>query len=113
MPVFVSIEYQDLRSVFGGPQGPVFEAVRNAAEALRDRADRYTPVRTGRLASSLAVEMGTVNGFASARVGASNNVEYAIYVHNGTRNTRRRWPQGRPFLTRAASELFGTNFTKT
>ncbi len=111
MGVFVSIDYKDLRSVLGGSQGPVYDGVRRAANELRDRADRYTPVDTGRLASSLKVEMGTANGFATARVGASNDVVYAIYVHNGTRRSR-RFPQGRPFLTRAARELFGPNFSE-
>ena len=109
--VFVSINYKDLRQVLGGNSGPVYQGVARAARDLRDLADRYTPVDTGRLASSLKVEIGTVNGFAAARVGSSNDVEYAIFVHNGTRKTRRRWPQGRPFLTRAARELFGPNFT--
>jgi hypothetical protein len=110
MGVFVSIDYKDLRQVLGGNQGPVYQGVSRAARELRDLADRYTPVDTGRLASSLKVEMGTVNGFAAARVGASNDVEYAIYVHNGTRRSK-RFRQGRPFLTRAARELFGPNFT--
>jgi hypothetical protein len=108
MAVSVRIDYKDARTVLGGPSGPLYAAVRNQAETLRGVADRYTPVDTGRLASSLMVEMSLVRGVPVARVGSSNDVKYAIWVHNGTRRMRRR-----PFLTRAARELFGPNFRQT
>ena len=133
--VAVRIDYKDAKSVLGGPSGPLYAAVRNQSEALRQRAVRYTPVNKivglgGQLRNSLTVEMSLVNGVPVGRVGAANDVKYAIWVHNGRGPIRARGKalrfevpggrivyaksvkgvKGRPFLTRAAGELFGTNF---
>ena len=58
------------------------------------QAKRDCPVDTGRLRASITTEVFATGTDLGVRVGS--NVNYASYVHDGTRYMR-----GRPFLLRA------------
>lgn len=78
------------------PGGPVYRDMLRRGIRVQNGARRRVNVDTGRLRSSLNVEGPIVrNGAAGVRVGT--NVEYAIYVHEGTRPHLIR-PQARAAL---------------
>jgi len=76
-----------VRQLLQGPQGGVVKdlmrrglLVESAAKRNLQRAP--TRVNTGRLRSSIAMRMITYSGAPACRVGT--NVDYALYVHDGT-----------------------------
>lgn len=91
-----------LNQLLNGPQGGVARdlarrAVQVTNQAKRNASGRPGPrVDTGRLRSSIAWELRTVNGQLIARVGT--NVEYALPLETGLRNGARY-----PFLGPALS----------
>lgn len=68
------------------------EAVEKSIYYLERRAKPLTPVRTGRLRASYQTMFGTLTGALFP------TVDYAIYVHEGTRYMR-----ARPFLREAVA----------
>lgn len=84
----------ELKAMLSGPQGPVVRDLGRRAYRVRSGAVAACPVDTGRLRSSINVSMG--GDFESAYADIGTNVEYALYVHEGT-----RYMEGRPFLTDA------------
>lgn len=95
-----SVNTADLNRFMRSRNWPVWRDIRNRATAVKNRADlnisggAMKAVRTGRLKGSITMAMKLEESGPTAYVGTS--VEYAGYVHNGTRRMRRR-----PFLTRA------------
>lgn len=82
-----------------GTMGPAWQSAYRIAENVRGVArSTYVPVKDGKLRASIAVEMRNDNGFPVAYVGS--NVEYAVYVHQGTRRMK-----GRPYLTQALEQV--------
>lgn len=80
--VSVKLDPQALYGLLQSPAGPVAaDIVRRSNRVLSD-ARRRCPVDEGRLRASLASEIRVEPGTIIGRVGT--NVEYALYVHEGT-----------------------------
>ena len=71
------------------------DASMKSAFTVEREAKILSPVDTGRLRASIATSLGILDQGLTSIV--STNVEYAIYVHEGTRRMR-----GRPFMKQAA-----------
>lgn len=71
-----------LQALLSSPQGPVARDIQRRTNRVRNAAIRRVPVDEGRLKNSITMEMGMSGGTVVGRVGT--NVEYAIYVHEGT-----------------------------
>ncbi len=67
------------------------EGVMGYAYLVERGSKIFAPVDTGRLRSSIGTSFGILSGGLSAYV--APNVDYAYFVHQGTRNMR-----GRPFM---------------
>jgi phage gpG-like protein len=81
-----------------GSNGPAYVAAFRIAEQVRGVSrSTFVPVDKGKLRASISVEMRNEGG-PVAYVGS--NVEYAVYVHEGTRRMR-----GRPYLTQALEQV--------
>jgi len=95
-----SVNTAELNRYLSGRNGAVWADIRNRGVAVKNRADlnisggAMKAVRTGRLKGSITMAMALEDGAPTAFVGT--NVEYAGYVHNGTRRMRKR-----PFLLAA------------
>lgn len=87
------------RSYLASEQGDVGRFLARAANDISTLAKQLCPVDTGRLRSSIAWEFRH-DGDVYVVVGT--NVEYAIYVHEGT-----RYMAGTPFLTTALHAIVG------
>jgi HK97 gp10 family phage protein len=70
------------------------------AAKIETAAKARCPVDTGRLRSSINWRMSLDGGTLAAIIGT--NVEYAIYVHEGT-----RYMPGRPFLVEGLNQVLG------
>ncbi len=66
-------------------------ASQTAAFAIEREAKILSPVDTGRLRASIATSLGIANKGIQSVV--QTNVNYAVYVHEGT-----RFMKGRPFM---------------
>ena len=73
---------QGMAKLLQSPQGLVWRDIHRRANNVLNLARVKCPVDQGKLRQSLAVEMRSVNGQPVGRVGT--NVEYALYVHEGT-----------------------------
>lgn len=94
MAVTVRINRSVVRSLTSAG-GPIGRQLYQTGLRVQSRAKRNCPVDTGRLRSSIQTTAPFFeNGMPTVSVGT--NVNYAIFVHNGTRYMR-----GRPFLTDA------------
>jgi len=71
-----------MRILLSSPQGAVYQTLFRTGNRVKQRAEVLAPVDQGRLRTSIKLEMDTENGVPIARVGT--NVEYAIWVHEGT-----------------------------
>jgi phage gpG-like protein len=95
-----NVDTATLNQFMRGRNGPVWIDIRNRGVAVKNRADLnisggdMKAVRTGRLKNSIKMEMKLESNAPTAIVGT--NVEYALYVHDGTRRMRKR-----PFLLAA------------
>lgn len=78
-----------------GTDGLIASRIYARGLRVRNRAKRLCPVDTGRLRSSIVVTPPYKRA-TEIIVSIGTNVEYAIFVHNGTRFMR-----ARPFLTDA------------
>lgn len=91
MSVSVTINEETLRVFLAGPGGQVSRYMLRKAIRVQGAAKRNCPVDTGRLRSSISVSQEFTDHGAVTTVGT--DVEYAIFVHEGT-----RYIAGRPFL---------------
>lgn len=82
MSTSVKIDQSALRALMASPQGPVWIDIQRRTNRVLNQARRNAPVDEGRLRASIAMEMRSYNGSPVGRVGT--NVEYALYVHEGT-----------------------------
>jgi hypothetical protein len=73
-----------LRELMGGPSGLVYQAVNRRTNAVLRDARTKCPVNNGRLKDSLAMEIRQEASNVIGRVGT--NMDYALYVHEGTAN---------------------------
>lgn len=78
----VVIDVSALRELFGAENGPVALDIRLRGNAVMRQAKRLCPADTGALRDSIMLEMRKEDGLPVAVIGS--NVEYAIYVHEGT-----------------------------
>jgi len=79
----VQLSLGAIQSYLNSPQGPVAMDMMRRGRKVEALAKRLAPVDTGRLAGSIVTVQINVNGKPGAGIGT--NVEYALYVHNGTR----------------------------
>jgi len=82
MSTSVKIDQSALKALMASPQGPVWIDIQRRTNRVLNQARRNAPVDEGRLRASLAMEMRSASGNPVGRVGT--NVEYALYVHEGT-----------------------------
>jgi hypothetical protein len=73
----------ELRRILSSPAGAVAVDLARRAIRVESRAKQLCPVDTGRLRSSITWRIIYSGGALDALVGT--NVEYAIFVHEGTR----------------------------
>lgn len=90
--VIVRVFESEIRRFVVGPE--VGRDLARRAIKVQAEAKRLCPVDTGRLRSSIQWAVAPLNGSLVAAIGT--DVEYARYVHDGT-----RFMAGRPFLTDA------------
>jgi len=103
MPIQIKIEVKNLQEIRRAfqqfPEKIIPElktAVIKSALMVEREAKILAPVDTGRLRSSINTSYGIGTLGIGARV--ATDVEYAIYVHEGTRRMR-----ARPFMAQAVS----------
>lgn len=82
MAAALKIDQEALRTLLSSPRGAVWADIQRRTNRVLNQARRNAPVDEGRLRASLAMEMRSANGSPIGRVGT--NVEYAMYVHEGT-----------------------------
>ncbi len=88
----------EIANMMRGINGPAWQATYRLANQVRNLArSTYVPVDKGKLRASIEVEMRDENGPVGY---VGSNVEYAVYVHQGTRRMR-----GRPFLQQALDQV--------
>jgi hypothetical protein len=78
----VKLDQSALRALLDSPQGPVWSDIQRRTNRVLNQARRNAPVDEGRLRASLAMEMRSQDGSPVGRVGS--NLDYALYVHEGT-----------------------------
>lgn len=81
-------------------RGPIGQHLARIAVLVESAAKARCPVDTGRLRSSITWRIEVDAQGVVAIVGT--NVEYAIYVHEGT-----RYMNGRPFLVEGLHQVIG------
>ena len=108
--ITVTFDRSEWLSLLRSPVGPVFRDLQLRGTAVKNKAQRLCPVAPGggRLRTSIEVEMAVERGAPVARVGT--NVEYALYVHEGTGIYGKR---GRPITPVRAKALKFTVGGKT
>lgn len=89
--VTIRFDADGLRELLESEHGPVAKDLARRANKVSNQAKRLCPVDTGRLRSSITMDLGQDGDGLFAMVGT--NVNYAEFVEFGTRYTR---PQ--PFL---------------
>jgi phage gpG-like protein len=72
----------EISKLLRSEQGPVAKDMLQRGNRIANKARRLCPVDQGRLRASITRELSIENGEVVVRVGT--NVEYAIYVHEGT-----------------------------
>lgn len=92
--VRVTLDERKLTNLVESPDGSVAADLRRRCLNVQAAAQRGCPVDTGRLRSSIQQEVTQRDGNLVGVIGT--DVEYAIFVHEGT-----RYMEGRPFLVDA------------
>lgn len=102
MGVEVQLDDRRLNELLRSENGPVGAYLFAVGKRVEGAAKRRTPVDTGRLRSSITTGVFQVpyDPYLAVRVGT--DVEYATYVHEGT-----RYVGARPFLEDAMREVVG------
>ena len=99
--VDVRLNQAEIANMMRGTDGPAWIAAQRLGNQVRNLAREndkgYVPVREGKLRASIELEMRNEGG-PVAYVGS--NVEYAIFVHEGTRRQR-----ANKFLLRALNDV--------
>ena len=98
--VEIKLDERALHDLLKSTSGPVGQHLFRGGKAVEAAAKRRAPVDTGRLRSSIGTSL--VEGADGVEVRVGTDVEYAPYVHDGTRYFR-----GRPFLDDALREVLG------
>lgn len=78
----VILNTQEINRLLQSPSGPVAQDLLIRGNRVKNAAQRLCPVDQGRLRASISTELAFDDGELVVRVGT--NVDYAIYVHNGT-----------------------------
>lgn len=81
-----NLDSTEVNAVLRGPFGLVYRDVQRRGTAVQNRAQQLVPVRTGRLKTSITLEMSTGGDSPTATIGT--NMEYARAVHDGRREVR-------------------------
>lgn len=100
MSSVVRLNRTALSELLRGAQGPVSRDLVIKAQRVTNSAKRRCPVDTSRLRASIRYRMFSDATGLFAMVGS--DVEYALFVHEGT-----RYMAGRPFLTEALLATIG------
>ena len=87
----VVLNPSEVKSLLTGAQGPVFRILNQKANQVKNVAVSLAPVDQGKLRSSIASTVQNEGGQPVAYVGT--NVDYAIYVHEGTGLYSKRNPR--------------------
>ena len=96
----VLLDPQAIDELLKSEEGPVGRWLAATAQSVTNEAKRMAPVDTGRLRASITWQLLRDGDGLFARVGT--DVEYAYYVHEGTRRMA-----GRPFLEDALGKVLG------
>lgn len=80
--VTVQINNEALRTLLVSPSGPVVKDLTRRGRRVQNQAKRNCPVDVGRLRSSIQMRHVTIGGEPGVEV--FTNVEYAMWVHEGT-----------------------------
>jgi HK97 gp10 family phage protein len=101
-PDAIQLDDAQMHALLQTKSGPVGRYLFQTGKRIEASAKRKAPVDTGRLRSSISTAFFEVpyDPFLAVRVGT--DVEYAIYVHDGT-----RYVGPRPFLEEALREVVG------
>lgn len=114
--VAVIINQAALAHVLGSPSGMTGQYMYRKAIQTQNAAKAFCPVKTGRLRSSITVNLRS-HGASGVEFEVGTNVEYAIYVHDGRGPVRPvharvlRWESDgeiifRPYAGPAAAQPF-------
>lgn len=90
----------EARFLLASTHGPVGRHLARIAIRVETAAKARCPVDTGRLRSSITWRIEVDSKGVVAIVGT--NVEYAVFVHGGT-----RYMSGRPFLVEGLKQVLG------
>jgi HK97 gp10 family phage protein len=88
------------KRLLASTSGPVGQLIARLCVKVESAAKARCPVDTGRLRSSITWRIESEHDGVVGIVGT--NVEYAIYVHQGTRRMA-----GRPFLLEGLKQVLG------
>lgn len=80
--VTIRLDPQAIQRQLTGPSGAIARDLVRRAQRVQNAARRLAPVDEGRLRASISTEVRGSGRTLEARVGS--NLEYAIYVHEGT-----------------------------
>jgi len=80
--ITVVYDRTEIRSLLTSPQGPVWRDIQRRSRNVQNLARRKAPADTGTLKRSIITSMEERDGFPVGVV--SSNLEYALYVHEGT-----------------------------
>lgn len=89
MATRVTINQGAINQLIRSPNGPIGNRLFTAGVRISNNAKRNAPVDTGRLRSSIQATHPEVRG-NTLRVRVGTNVNYAIFVEEGTRYMRGR-----------------------
>lgn len=105
MAISIRLNNREIDRLLKGDTGPVAKRLLRIGYKIEKGAKRRCPVDTGRLRSSIHTEeSNTSSGAPLVRVGT--NVEYAIYIHDGTGVLG---PRGVPITPVSSSVLVWTD----
>jgi len=82
MPSSFKIDNQQLAVLLAGPSGPVWGLMARTGNQIQNAAKDLCPVDRGRLRQSIRYEVRREGNNPTVVVGT--NVQYAIYIHEGT-----------------------------
>jgi len=78
----ITYNSQEIIQLLTSPTGGVVQDLLRRGRLVENQAKRLCPVRTGRLRSAITHELRRESGIPVVRVGT--NVNYSMYVHEGT-----------------------------
>jgi HK97 gp10 family phage protein len=98
----VMLDDAALHELLHTKSGPVGQHLFRVGKRVETAAKQYAPVDTGRLRASITTALFSVpyDPYLAVRVGT--DVDYAVYVHEGT-----RYMAERPFLENALRDVVG------